>query len=129
MRKNKRIVISWYTREGAVERVKQEAKIRDLETEIKYNMKSSDLMDFEKFLNFMIASTNCSCSVINLSYCKIKIKLHQKAKHNFDSVYQVEILDKYINSAYVNETVSLKHLFCLIHDTLSNIESNSNFRY
>ena len=67
MRKNKRIAISWYTREGAVERVKQEAKIRDLETEIKYNMKSSDLMDFEKFLNFMITSTNCSCSELPYS--------------------------------------------------------------
>ena len=118
----RKVPFSWYNSEGAVEKVMKDPKITDLATEIKYNMKTSDIIDFEKFLSFMITCSNCSFSVINLSYCKIKIKLMEKKNNNLSSVYRLEILDRYITPAYVVCNVRLHHVLHLLHDMIDVIE-------
>ena len=125
MKKNKRIIRHWYSNEEAVKRVKANPRIKDIYTEIHYNMKGTDIIDFEKFLYFMLSCNNYSCSIINLSFSRIKIKLITKKNNNFNSIYRIEIIDKYIAPAYVVCTLPMKDLFKILHDVVETMESNS----
>lgn len=118
---------SWYKNEEAVKRVKKEAHITDLYSEINANMKTSDLLDLEKYINFMMSCETCSFSMINLSYCRVKMQLLEKHENRFNDVYKIEILDKYITSCYVVETIKFKKLYTLIHHVIDTLESNKSY--
>lgn len=116
---------SWYKNEEVVKRVKKEAYIKDLYSEINSNMRTEDLFNFKQYMLFMLSCNNCTYSMINLSYCRIRFQLIENHKNKFNNVYKIEILDKYISTGYVLETVKFKDVFGMVNNVLKNIESNS----
>lgn len=120
---------SWYKNEEAVKRVKKEAHIKDLYSEINSNMRTEDLLDFEKYMMFMLSCNNCNYSMINLSYCRIKFQLIERHKNRFNNIYKIEIIDKYIATSYILQTIRFKDLYDMIHKVIKTLETNTSVNW
>ena len=120
---------SWYKNEEAVKRVKKEAHIKDLYSEINSNMRTEDLLDFEKYMMFMLSCNNCSYAMINLSYCRIKFQLIERHKNRFNNIYKIEIIDKYIATSYILQTIRFKDLYDMIHKVIKTLETNTSVNW
>src|SRR5574344_694925 len=116
---------SWYRNKEELNRVKKEARIKDLYSEINSNMKASDLIDFEKYMMFMLSCDKCSYSMINLSYCTIRFQLVESHKNKFNNVYKIEIIDRYISSGYILQTIKFKKLYHMVHKIVQTMESDT----
>src|SRR5574344_731856 len=110
---------SWYRNKEELNRIK------DLYSEINSNMKASDLIDFEKYMMFMLSCDKCSYSMINLSYCTIRFQLVESHKNKFNNVYKIEIIDRYISSGYILQTIKFKKLYHMVHKIVQTMESDT----